>query len=224
MPCVWASLCCPCLMIVWNSLSVVKLSTPCLVCESLFVSLAVPCLMCEPLSLSPTCIVCEPLSLAMPLSYMYCVWASLSSYASSLHVLRVSLSLWLGLSTTCIVCEPLSLARSLHYMSCVWASLCGYASPLLVLHVSLSLWLYLSSVSTTCLICEPLSLQVHEGFDPAEMGDTIRQLALSVQDTGMFGDLPRPRMMGPRGRWPLNLLIGVCRLESRESWLSSSCW
>ena len=42
--------------------------------------------------------------------------------------------------------------------------------------------------------------QVHEGFDPAELGDTIRQLALSVQDTGMFGDLPRPRMMGPRGR------------------------
>ena len=45
-----------------------------------------------------------------------------------------------------------------------------------------------------------LALQVHEGFDPAELGDTIRQLALSVQDTGMFGDLPRPRMMGPRGR------------------------
>ena len=44
-------------------------------------------------------------------------------------------------------------------------------------------------------------IQVHEGgFDPAELGDTIRQLALSVQDTGMFGDLPRPRMMGPRGR------------------------
>ena len=45
-----------------------------------------------------------------------------------------------------------------------------------------------------------LAVQVHEGFDPAELGDTIRQLALSVQDTGMFGDLPRPRMMGPRGR------------------------
>jgi len=27
-----------------------------------------------------------------------------------------------------------------------------------------------------------------------ELGNCIRQLALSVQDTGMFGDLPRPRM------------------------------
>ena len=45
-----------------------------------------------------------------------------------------------------------------------------------------------------------LLYQVNEGFDPAELGDTIRQLALSVHDTGMFGDLPRPRMMGPRGR------------------------
>lgn len=49
-------------------------------------------------------------------------------------------------------------------------------------------------------ISEQLSSSVSEGFDPAELGDTIRQLALSVQDTGMFGDLPRPRMMGPRGR------------------------
>ena len=32
-------------------------------------------------------------------------------------------------------------------------------------------------------------------FDAGGVGDSIRQLALSVQDTGMFGDLPRPRMM-----------------------------
>ena len=34
-----------------------------------------------------------------------------------------------------------------------------------------------------------------DGFEMGEVGDCIRQLALSVQDTGMFGDLPKPRIM-----------------------------
>ena len=37
--------------------------------------------------------------------------------------------------------------------------------------------------------------QVQENrFAPEDVGNSIRQLALSVQDTGMFGDLPRPRI------------------------------
>ncbi len=31
-------------------------------------------------------------------------------------------------------------------------------------------------------------------FDPNHVGNSIKALALSVQDTSMFGELPRPRM------------------------------
>jgi len=31
-------------------------------------------------------------------------------------------------------------------------------------------------------------------FDPNHVGNSIKALALSVQDTSLFGELPRPRM------------------------------
>ena len=37
-------------------------------------------------------------------------------------------------------------------------------------------------------------LNTGDQFDPQEVGASIRALALSVQDTGMFGDLPKPRI------------------------------
>ena len=49
--------------------------------------------------------------------------------------------------------------------------------------------LSLTSLSPSC----PPSLQFTDQFDPEEVGRNIRVLALSVHDTGMFGDLPRPR-------------------------------
>ena len=40
-----------------------------------------------------------------------------------------------------------------------------------------------------------LQAQEERDFDPDRVVNSIRALALSVQDTGMFGDLPRPRIM-----------------------------
>eukprot|EP00731_Ephydatia_muelleri_P007591 Em0003g1839a len=37
-------------------------------------------------------------------------------------------------------------------------------------------------------------LNTGDQFDPQEVGASIKALALSVQDTGMFGDLPKPRI------------------------------
>ena len=51
-------------------------------------------------------------------------------------------------------------------------------------------YVYASSVITMCYL-----LQNDEYIDVDDVGNSIRQLALSVQDTGMFGDLPRPRIM-----------------------------
>ena len=39
-----------------------------------------------------------------------------------------------------------------------------------------------------------VQLNTGDQFDPQEVGASIKALALSVQDTGMFGDLPKPRI------------------------------
>ena len=36
-------------------------------------------------------------------------------------------------------------------------------------------------------------VQGEDPFDPEGVANSIKALALSVQDTGMFGDLPKPR-------------------------------
>lgn len=37
-------------------------------------------------------------------------------------------------------------------------------------------------------------VQAEDQIDPSDVARSIQQLALSVQDTGMFGDLPKPRI------------------------------
>ncbi len=37
-------------------------------------------------------------------------------------------------------------------------------------------------------------IQVDNQIDPSDVANSIKLLALSVQDTGMFGDLPKPRL------------------------------
>lgn len=51
--------------------------------------------------------------------------------------------------------------------------------------------LFKQTVDTSTSSCD--TDQTH--LEGGDVGTSIRQLALSVQDTGMFGDLPRPRMM-----------------------------
>lgn len=63
---------------------------------------------------------------------------------------------------------------------------------------SINYYCLLINYSLLCLynyVVYALQIQEERHFDPDHVGNSIKALALSVQDTGMFGDLPRPRIM-----------------------------
>lgn len=87
------------------------------------------------------------------------------------------------------------LAMCCWYMELVCASW-SVSMPTYVQHLSLCLQYACTLLFHYLSLYRSLSLSLiqTQKFDPDHVGNSIRALALSVQDTSLFGELPRPRM------------------------------